>query len=114
MCQQAKDDKERDREREKGKKRVSSSPAFRLYKKQLPSLLNSGNSRFGNQMTDADFEFKNQNNRCELHLCGDWQLGEVPAGEALCEAVLGGCKASAVLIGDMGRWDSSLAIALVD
>ena len=64
-------------------------------------------------MTHADFQFKNQNNRCELQLCGDWQLGEVPAGEALCEAVPAECKAIAVLTGELGRWDSSLAIALL-
>jgi len=64
-------------------------------------------------MTHADFQFKNQNNRCELHLCGDWQLGEVPAGEALCEAVPADCKAIALVTEQLGRWDSSLAIALL-
>src|SRR5690606_8810542 len=57
--------------------------------------------------------FKSQNSRCELHLCGDWQLGDVPAGEALCEAVPADCKAIALVTEQLGRWDSSLAIALL-
>ncbi len=49
----------------------------------------------------------------QLHLCGDWQLGQTPDGASLCAAIPAHCKAIALVTGELTQWDSSLAVALL-
>ncbi len=49
----------------------------------------------------------------QLHLCGDWQLGQTPDGESLCKAIPPGCKNLSLVSDQLQRWDSSLTAALL-
>lgn len=64
-------------------------------------------------MTSATFQAEAQASRCTLHLNGDWQLESAPDGEAICAAVPPGCREVALATAELGSWDSSLAIALL-
>ena len=64
-------------------------------------------------MTDASFAIEPENDSCILQLRGDWQLGNTPEGATLCEAIPADCKNLALATDELGRWDSSLATALL-
>lgn len=69
-------------------------------------------------MTVLLFRFEpatNQNppQSVELHLSGNWQLGEAPEGESLCTAIPPECKHITVISDKLQHWDSSLAAALL-
>lgn len=64
-------------------------------------------------MTSATFHAEAQASRCTLHLSGDWQLGDAPDGEAICAAIPAGCTEVVIVTAELGTWDSSLAIALL-
>jgi phospholipid/cholesterol/gamma-HCH transport system permease protein len=49
----------------------------------------------------------------QLHLCGDWQLGNTPEGASLCAAIPENCKVITLLTDELKQWDSSLAVALL-
>ncbi|HSX84239.1 MAG TPA: ABC transporter permease [Cellvibrio sp.] len=49
----------------------------------------------------------------DLHLCGDWRLGDTPAGETLSDSVPDTCTAITLITQELKYWDSSLAIALL-
>lgn len=64
-------------------------------------------------MTFVNFRTEVQDNICTLHLCGDWQLGKAPDGDALCATVSESCTEVKLTAAELGQWDSSLAIALL-
>lgn len=64
-------------------------------------------------MTDASFAIESESDPHLLRLRGDWQLGQTPDGEALCEAIPANCKNLTINADELGNWDSSLAIALL-
>lgn len=49
----------------------------------------------------------------QLHLCGDWQLGNTPDGESLCAAVPNNTETIMVMADELKQWDSSLAVVLL-
>lgn len=49
----------------------------------------------------------------QLHLSGDWHLGETPEGESLCAAIPANCKNIILDTQELAQWDSSLAVALL-
>lgn len=54
-----------------------------------------------------------QTAQIQLHLCGDWQLGQTPDGASLCAAIPANCKAITLSTGELKQWDSSLVVALL-
>lgn len=64
-------------------------------------------------MTAASFHTDSHDKRSHLHLSGDWQLGSSPDGTALCTAIPADSAHLVLLATDLGNWDSSLAIALL-
>lgn len=64
-------------------------------------------------MTTASFYAESHDHRCTLHVCGDWELGTAPEGAAICEAIPPGTHELHLSTEELGTWDSSLAIALL-
>ncbi len=64
-------------------------------------------------MPSASFQFAVQPGSCQLALRGDWQLGAAPQGEQLCMAAPESAKHIALDTRELGDWDSSLSIALL-
>lgn len=64
-------------------------------------------------MTLASFRTEPQNDRCTMYVGGQWQLGDAPDGEALSAEIPQGCREVILAPEDLGEWDSSLAIALL-
>ena len=48
-----------------------------------------------------------------LFLCGDWQLGSTPEGASIYEELPADCKTITLITNELGNWDSSLMIALL-
>ena len=64
-------------------------------------------------MSHSNFHIQQEGKSCQLHLKGDWQLGLAPDGESLCAAIPDSVSEIKLLADDLGKWDSSLAIALM-
>jgi phospholipid/cholesterol/gamma-HCH transport system permease protein len=64
-------------------------------------------------MTTARFFVESQANRSHLHLCGDWQLGDTPDSAELCAAIAPDSIEVVLITNELGLWDSSLSIALL-
>ncbi len=64
-------------------------------------------------MTDASFHIESNSSPCKLYLSGDWQLGKAPSSATICAAIPSECKQFAILTTELGTWDSSLAIELL-
>lgn len=64
-------------------------------------------------MPPENFRIDPQATDCIIHLCEDWQLGQAPDGESLCSSIPSATKKISLLCEELGSWDSSLAIALL-
>lgn len=64
-------------------------------------------------MPSASFQFVTQAGSCQLALRGDWQLGAAPEGADLCQAAPESAQLISLETGELGQWDSSLSIALL-
>ncbi len=64
-------------------------------------------------MTDASFHIESNTSTCKLYLSGDWQLGKAPSSASICAAIPSSCKQLAISTTELGTWDSSLAIELL-
>lgn len=64
-------------------------------------------------MTDASFRIESHTSPCKLFLSGDWHLGNVPASTTICEDIPSNCTHLSILTTELGTWDSSLAIELL-
>lgn len=64
-------------------------------------------------MTVASFFAEPQDNHTHLHLRGEWQLGETPDGAELCAAIAPDTREVVLVTTELGTWDSSLSIALL-
>lgn len=64
-------------------------------------------------MTHPNFHIRQENKICLLQLTGDWQLGHSPDGESLCAVIPDSISEIKLFADDLGKWDSSLAIALM-
>lgn len=62
------------------------------------------------EQSDSD---DSQTLNAHLHLCGDWQLGSTPEGESLCAVIPEQCTTITLDTSELGNWDSSLAVALL-
>ena len=60
-------------------------------------------------LADTHFRYEDAN----LHLLGDWQLGQCPDGESLIAAAPTDSKQITLITTELQQWDSSLAIALL-
>ncbi|WP_323815729.1 ABC transporter permease [Cellvibrio sp. NN19] len=58
---------------------------------------------------EVHFRYEDAN----LHLLGDWQLGQCPDGESLINGASADCKQITLITDELNEWDSSLAIALL-
>lgn len=67
-------------------------------------------------MTHSNFHIQQSNTEdaaaCLLQLTGDWQLGQTPDGATLCAEIPASVVTVRLLADELGKWDSSLAIAL--
>ncbi|MDN3637587.1 ABC transporter permease [Simiduia curdlanivorans] len=61
----------------------------------------------------AEFRTGAQQHELILSIRGDWHLGEAPEGGQLCALLPPGCTSLSLNTAELGRWDSSLAIALL-
>ncbi len=64
-------------------------------------------------MTDASFHIESHTSPCKLYLSGDWHLGNAPASTTICAAIPSNCTHISILTTELGTWDSSLAIELL-
>jgi phospholipid/cholesterol/gamma-HCH transport system permease protein len=64
-------------------------------------------------MSEASFHFEQNHNRCSLAVSGDWRLGSTPEGSALTEQIPAGVTELVLVTKELGQWDSSLAIILL-
>ncbi len=64
-------------------------------------------------MTDASFSIDSHNTECTLHISGDWHLGKTPEGTAIYTNIPNDCKKITISTTEVGTWDSSLAIELL-
>jgi len=64
-------------------------------------------------MTAVNFRMESHANRCTIHLCGDWQLGQAPDGASVCASIPATSTEVSIQCEELGTWDSSLAIALL-
>src|SRR5690606_27654646 len=63
-------------------------------------------------MNNSYFHIQQQTTECLLHLTGHWRLGQAPDGEALCTEIPDSVTTLTLLSNELGKWDSSLAIAI--
>jgi phospholipid/cholesterol/gamma-HCH transport system permease protein len=64
-------------------------------------------------MTKASFHVENNDTQSTLFLSDDWQLGETPDVDAIHTSIPNETKALKINTTQLGEWDSSLAIALL-
>ncbi|WP_445946554.1 ABC transporter permease [Shewanella sp.] len=64
-------------------------------------------------MTQASFGTTVHDTDCHIVLSGDWQLGQAPDGAQICAAIPAQCRTVTLTTHSLARWDSSLAIALL-
>ena len=64
-------------------------------------------------MSSNFFHIDSQATVCLIHLSGNWQLGSVPDGESLCADIPSQTKEIRLACEQLGTWDSSLAMALL-
>lgn len=59
----------------------------------------------------ASFRTHTQDARCTIYLCGDWKLEDAPDGVTISEDIPADCTDVVLDTAELGKWDSSLAIA---
>lgn len=64
-------------------------------------------------MTEASFRFETQDTKSSLFISGDWHLGKTPDGTALSTDIPPETTELQVITTELGQWDSSLAICLL-
>ncbi|RYZ95370.1 MAG: ABC transporter permease, partial [Moraxellaceae bacterium] len=64
-------------------------------------------------MTEANFHLDTQDTHATLSVSGDWHLGKTPDGSALTKDIPADTKDIQLITTELGQWDSSLAIALL-
>lgn len=64
-------------------------------------------------MNEATFDFTRKDDACSLNLSGNWQFGTTPEGASVCAAIPEGCKMLNVDAANLGAWDSSLIMVLL-
>lgn len=64
-------------------------------------------------MTAASFHIDTQTEHCILHIGGDWQLGQAPDGDTVCNDLPKTAKIIAIDSEQLGNWDSSLLVTLL-
>ncbi len=65
-------------------------------------------------MTEASYRLTHQDDRSSLILSGDWHLGKTPDGETLTKNIPATTKHLDLITKELGRWDSSLAVSLLE
>jgi phospholipid/cholesterol/gamma-HCH transport system permease protein len=64
-------------------------------------------------MTTASFHVETHDTKSTLFMCGDWQLGETPEAADLCAVIPTTTTQLDISTAELGQWDSSLAITLL-
>lgn len=64
-------------------------------------------------MSEAKFHLQQNHDRCSLAVSGDWRLGYTPEGNVIIEQLPPETTALKLLTTELGQWDSSLAIILL-
>jgi phospholipid/cholesterol/gamma-HCH transport system permease protein len=64
-------------------------------------------------MTDTQFHIEADNTLCKLVVSGNWELGKSPDGAALIAAIPADTTEIQLEARELGQWDSSLAIGLL-
>jgi phospholipid/cholesterol/gamma-HCH transport system permease protein len=67
----------------------------------------------GRIMSTAQFHIEQTQETCLVYLTGDWKLGQAPGGDVIYAAIPPSSTSVRIITQDLGQWDSSLAIALM-